>query len=262
MDGEFVPMKRKLASAGVILNTTSANERVPKTERQLCVIKERVRAKRHALPFKVIPLTDVLIKLICSSVLWINAFPPEGGVSSALSPRDMMTGIQFDHKNEHCKLQFGSCVQAHQEPDPTNAQAARAVGAICLGPTGNVQGSHKFLNLRTGKRITRRSWTELPMPQEAIEQVNQLGAADRQPELLTFCDRKGRLIGETENPGVPDNVDTAVPDEQDGIEDLNPPTVNTDCGLGEPRDECPPIVETPETDDDPVEQPEIPEDDF
>ena len=57
----------------------------------------------------------------------------------------------------------------------------------------------KFLNLRTGKRITRRSWTEPPMPQEVIERVNQLGLADRQPELLTFYDRKGRLIGETEH---------------------------------------------------------------
>ena len=101
MDGEFVPVKHKLASAGVILNATSANKHAPKTERQIRVTKERVLANRHTSPFKLIPLT-ALIKLTCSSVSWIDAFPPEGGVSSALSPRETMTSIQFDC-NKHCK---------------------------------------------------------------------------------------------------------------------------------------------------------------
>jgi hypothetical protein len=58
MDGEFVPMKHELASAGIILNTTSANEDVPKIERQIRVIlKERVSATRHTLLFKVPPVT-------------------------------------------------------------------------------------------------------------------------------------------------------------------------------------------------------------
>jgi hypothetical protein len=89
--------------------------------------------------------------------------------------------------------------------------AARTVGAIYLGPTGNIQGSYKFLNLRTGKRIPRRRWTSLPMPQEVIDRVNELGKADKQPELLTFYDRKGRLIGESETPGVSDSIDTTIP---------------------------------------------------
>ena len=77
------------------------------------------------------------------------------------------------------------------------------------------------------------------MPQEIIEQVNQLGIADGQPELLTFYDRKGRLIRETETPGpVPNIVVTTIPDDEDGLEDLNPPipstmtidpTISADC---------------------------------
>ena len=34
----------------------------------------------------------------------------------------------------------------------------------------------------------------LPMPQEVIDQVNKLGAMDKQPELLTFFDWLGRDI--------------------------------------------------------------------
>jgi hypothetical protein len=47
-----------------------------------------------------------------------------------------------------------------------------------------------------------------PMPQEVIDRVNELGKANGQPELLTFYDRKGRLIGETENPGEPNQSTT------------------------------------------------------
>jgi hypothetical protein len=166
-----------------------------------------------------------------------------------------MTGIQFDC-NKHCQLQFGSCVQAHQEPDPANTQAAPTVGAICLGPSGNAQGSCKFLNLRTGKRVTRRRWTQPPMPQEAIEGVNQLGAADGQPELLTFCNRKDRMIGETKIPGVP-NTPQVNNQEDGGLGDLAPPTVNNECGVMEQTeiDQCvPDIVEQVE---DPTQEPEV-----
>jgi hypothetical protein len=68
MDGEFVPLKHDLAIAGIVLNATAANEHVPKIERQIRVIKERVSATRHTLPFKVIPLV-MLVDLVYSSHL-------------------------------------------------------------------------------------------------------------------------------------------------------------------------------------------------
>jgi hypothetical protein len=68
MDGEFVPLKHDLATAGIVLNTTAANEHVPKTERQIRVIKEFACATRHTLPFKVIPLT-MLIDLVYSTII-------------------------------------------------------------------------------------------------------------------------------------------------------------------------------------------------
>jgi hypothetical protein len=73
------------------------------------------------------------------------------------------------------------------------------------------------------------------MPQEVIDQVNELGKANAQPELLTFYDRKGRLIGETENPGVSESIDNMIPPD-DGLADLNTPTVNQDYGLPEEQD--------------------------
>ena len=98
MDGEFVPLKHDLAIAGIALNTTAANEHVPKIEQQIHVIKERVRATRHTSPFKVIPLV-MLVDLVYSTTIWLNAFPPKGGVSSHLSPASQ------HHYRHHIRLQ-------------------------------------------------------------------------------------------------------------------------------------------------------------
>ena len=101
-----------------------------------------------------------------------------------------MTRIKLDY-SKHCRLPFGSYVQVHDEPSPTNSPIARTVGAITLGPTGNLQGGYKFLNLWTGKNITRCNWTHLPMPIEVIERVKKIGVAQGQPKLLTFQYRHG-----------------------------------------------------------------------
>jgi hypothetical protein len=49
------------------------------------------------------------------------------------------------------------------------------------------------------------------MPQEVIDRVNQLGKANGQPELLTFHDHKGHLIGKSETPGVSETPETTIP---------------------------------------------------
>ena len=116
-------------------------------------------------------------------------FPAKGGVTN-VSPRTLMTGVKLDY-NRHCRLPFRSYVQVHKEPSATNSPTARTIGAITLGPTGNLQGGYKFLNLRTVKNITRRNWKHLPIPIEVIERVNEIGTAQGQLTLLTFQDRHG-----------------------------------------------------------------------
>ena len=143
----------------------------------------------HTLPFKILPLL-MLIEMINTLVLWLNAFPPKGGVSEMMSPRMIVIGVPFDY-NKHCKWAFGTYGQMAEEPKPSNTQVGWSISAICLGPKGNLQGSYKFLNLWTGKMIMHHVFTPLPMPQEVIDHVNRLGALDKQPELLTFFDWLG-----------------------------------------------------------------------
>ena len=102
-------------------------------------------------------------------------------------------------------------MSVHEEETLYNSQIERTKGAISLSPSGNIQGGHKFMALNTGRKITRRSWDVIPIPDIVINRVNTLGTG--QPEVLTYTDRHGRLIGDIEIPGVdPDDdndTDTA-----------------------------------------------------
>ena len=104
-------------------------------------------------PFRYIPIL-MLIHLVKNAVFWLNAFPYRDGVSSQHSPRYIMTGQEVTY-DKQVRMEFGAYAQTHEDHD--NSMHARTVGAICLGPTGNAQGSHWFLNLSTGARITDNS---------------------------------------------------------------------------------------------------------
>ena len=55
----------------------------------------------------------------------------------------------------------------------------RSVPGIALGPS-NEHGGHYFMSLFTGKRINSNKWDELPISEEVIERVEELGAKDKQ----------------------------------------------------------------------------------
>ena len=64
---------------------------------------------------------------------------------------------------------------------------SRALPAICLGPTGNFQGSYHFLNLLTSLVIKRRAFVELPAPQSVIDNVTTLALKPGVPHELIFA---------------------------------------------------------------------------
>jgi hypothetical protein len=156
-DGEFAPLKTLIEAmpGGPKVNLESANEHVPKIERWIRVAKERCRATRHSLPFHTIPKL-MTIHIVLNVVKLLNFFPEKGGVSDTLSPKTIMSGETLDHK-KHLSLQLGQYCQVHEEDNPRNSQIARAKGAISLGPSGNLQGGFKFMDLNSGKKIVCHS---------------------------------------------------------------------------------------------------------
>jgi len=264
-DGEFEPLATLIASlpGGPTVNLASAHEHVPEIERRIRVVKERCRASRHTLPFKRIPQL-LTIYIVLNVVKLLNFFPTTGGISDTLSPKTIMSGETLDYK-KHLTLHVGQYCQVHEEETPRNSQVARTKGAISLGPSGNLQGGYRFMALDTGKKITRRSWDVIPMPDLVIARVNELGRD--QPELLTFTDRLGRVIGDNELATIPDDdaddddgaplpgVDPMIDDplEIPGVDDVpaaaDPPNVEID-DLDFPEPDPAPI--------EPAANPEVP----
>ena len=115
-----------------------------------------------------------MIHIVLNAASMLNHFPPKGGLSDTISPKTIMTGETLNFK-QHLRLQIGQYCQVHEEDTPRNSQFPRTKGAICLGPSGNIQGGYKFMSLKSGKKITRRSWDKIPMPDTVIDRVNLLG---------------------------------------------------------------------------------------
>jgi hypothetical protein len=65
--------------------------------------------------------------------------------------------------------------------------------AIVLGPTGNIQGSYKLLNLATGKKIKCRQFTKYQMPDSVILKIETMGN-QHMPGVFNFSDRNGVLF--------------------------------------------------------------------
>ena len=192
-DGEFAPLQEWMHTlfGAPKLNLTSANEHVAEIERKIRVIKERVRAVLYSLPFNAIPQI-MLTHAVLFVTKQLNLFPVKGGISAKFSPRQILSGETAEYK--FCSMGFGQYCQIHEDDAPRNSMAARTKAALSLGPSGNVQGGHKFLSLLTGKVVTRRAWTALPTPQAIIDRVHIL--ARGQPSLPIFTDRQGNPIGD------------------------------------------------------------------
>ena len=103
----------------------------------------------------------------------LNYFPVKGGVSKHYSPRMILMGEHLNYE-KHFQVPFGAYVQACNEPSPTNSQLPRTIDAIYLRPLNNIQGGHEVMDLNTGKVITRRKVTEIPITRLVIKAVEAM----------------------------------------------------------------------------------------
>jgi len=279
-DGEFAPLQAWMDTVygAPQLNLASAKKHVPDIERKIRVIKERVRAVIYSIPFNALPAW-MLTHVVLFVVKQLNLFPVKGGLSSRLSPKQILSGEVIDYK--FCSMGFGRYCQIHEEDQPRNSMAARAQGAMSLGPSGNSQGVQKFYTLTTGNVVVRRVWTELPTPTSVITRRHLL--AKGMPALPVFTDCTGRIIGDVLNKDIYDN--NKVPalgdlpgvhtDETDGVDEIpgvdpvqeQDPTpaeiddIDLDFAPAKEGNVEPPLVDTPPLVDDAPVVEQVPADD-
>ena len=83
---------------------------------------------------------------------YVNAFSPKSGISDHMSPMTIVEGVKLDY-SKHLKVIPGEYAQTFEGLD--NTMKERTIGAIALGPAGNLQGGVRFFSLKTGRILNR-----------------------------------------------------------------------------------------------------------
>ena len=162
-DNQFESIRGDLTDLHAQLNITVRDEHVPEIERYNRTIKEQVRGNYNVLPYNHLPPVFI-IKMVHNAVFWCNMFALNGGTYQTQSLSELILNRKLNF-NARCKVEFSEYVQTHEEHD--NSMQTRTVGAIATRPS-NDDGAYYFINLTTGHRINRRSWTSMPMPTSVI----------------------------------------------------------------------------------------------
>ena len=167
----------------------NTEDHVGEAERNNRFLKERFRTKLHYLPYKAIP--RIMIRGLAIEVAkQSNFFPVKGGVSSILSPRQLIEQRNLEF-NKDFGIPFGSYVEAAEKT--TNTAKARTRSSIYLGVSKNIQGGHEVMALDTGYVISAQKVTKLPVSDVVIKRVEEL-AKNQGFKVLKFANRRGKPI--------------------------------------------------------------------
>ena len=216
-DPEFDKLQIQLETKfGVKYEQNGSGDHVPLIENANKTIKQRIRSVWSTLPYREHMPRLITQELVGFATVWVNTNIPKNGISKTMSPREIMTGVKMDYK-KHCKAPFGCYAQVYQGTD--NSMTERTVAAICLGPTFNQSGSYKFMKLESGRMIKKTQFVELPMPDDVILHVMNMGKKQRGPRGLIFKNKQGAITEQytTEIAGVYSDV-TGV---DEGNNDMN-----------------------------------------
>ncbi len=166
-DPEFKPIEEDMKENDIIMEYVSAQEHVPDIERTIQTIKERFRCQYTRLPYGRIPIimVDVLVQ---ECAKWLNIFPPKGGISKYYLPMSILNGKQLDYE-KHCKIPYGTYVQAIQENKLMNTTRPRTIGCIYLRSRLSKHVVYELMNLQSGKMIMRRKVTPIPISTDVIK---------------------------------------------------------------------------------------------
>jgi hypothetical protein len=188
-DGESRGMMENVEDdLDVNMNFTNAQDHVSEAERNNRMIKERIRAAYHRLPYKAIPWT-MICYLAMIQTNQLNLFTVKGGVSPYNSPRMVLNQMNLDY-TKHCVVPFGAYVQANHESTKTSSNVTRTLDAIYLRPAQYQQGGHELMDLNSGQLITRSIVHKIPVTNVVIKSVENM-AYQQGFKSIKFKNRNG-----------------------------------------------------------------------
>ena len=173
-DGAFKCIKANLSKREIKFTPCIAKKHVPQAERCIRDIKNRIRFARMRMPYKKIPKRLVIEILKLAAKLKSSLVNPFDNIHPIMSPRQLVTGIPL----RLAELEIGQFVQAHTGgTSSTEKDKERTSDAIYIGRTDNGNG-HEVLKMSTGQVVTVNKVTVIPVNNDHIARVNQMGALD------------------------------------------------------------------------------------
>ena len=138
------------------------------------------------LPFAKIP-KRMVVHIMLTVSFYVNAFALKSGISDHMSPMTIVEGVKLDY-NKHFKVIPGEYAQTFEGLD--NTMKEQTIGAIALGPAGNLQGGVQFFSLKTGRILnwSSKDFRLLPIPADVIIRVHVM--AKSLPRGIILLNRK------------------------------------------------------------------------
>ena len=112
------------------VHSVPAQLHVSKAERNIQVIKERVRSSVHYLPYEKIPKI-ILLYIVQEAANKLNYFPVKNGISPHYSPRMIVSKKTLNYAT-HRMHDTGEFVMAHNDKLIKNNLNPRALECICI----------------------------------------------------------------------------------------------------------------------------------
>ena len=118
--------------------------------------------------------------LVSRTTAWTNAFPSKLNLSKLISLSGVVEGKNTPDLSMQ-RIRFGAYAIVFLKI--THTMKHRSVPGIALEYSNN-HGVHYFMSLYMGKRINSNQWKELPITEEVIERVGELGKLQDQPVMV------------------------------------------------------------------------------
>jgi hypothetical protein len=222
-DGESGMTKLLLdASDRLILNEcaikqSNRGDHVPKIERAIRNLKERIRCIGLGLEYKV--NATIMVYLAKHASNCINVLPKK---NKFLAPIELFTGrrIQF---SQYTSAKFGDLYYVPIANQKTNDMKARAVSAICLGAVLDVAtpGTFAFYTLQTRKVMYRTQFVHQIMHEVAVVRLNKLADGFKQ-EFIAKDSQLDRQLLDDDSSSSEDSQSSDSDDEVDNDGDKTP----------------------------------------
>ena len=114
-------------------------------------------------------------------VVLINLFRRKSGVHPVMSPRQILFGKKF--KTPLCKI--GKLVMAYDVTANNKTTRPRAFYALYIVPNDSGTG-HQVFKLASKRLVTTPKCKHVPMPDDVIEVVNDMGKQEGMPNGIQF----------------------------------------------------------------------------